>query len=133
VAALPLTGPTAGVAVLLERGGKVLLGRRVDDGLWGFPAGKLHWGEDPLACARRELLEECGLELEEAQFLTFTNDIYLGEGKHYVTFIYSGQARGEPELLEPEKCHEWCWFAWDEIPVERISCVSNLLGQGLRS
>jgi len=30
-----------------------------------LPAGKLEAGEDPLACAKRELVEECGYEADE--------------------------------------------------------------------
>ena len=34
----------------------------VDTPLWEIPAGKLEQGEDALACAKRELLEETGYE-----------------------------------------------------------------------
>src|SRR5436305_12135657 len=46
-----------GVQVLIERDGRVLLGRRRDDpgaGLWDIPGGFLHEGEDALAGLRRE-------------------------------------------------------------------------------
>lgn len=35
-----------------------------------IPAGKLDPGEDPLVCARRELLEETGMEAEQMAYLT---------------------------------------------------------------
>lgn len=35
-----------------------------------IPAGKLDPGEDPLTCARRELLEETGMEAEQMAYLT---------------------------------------------------------------
>ncbi len=45
---------------------KILLVRQyrhpVGTGLWEIPAGKLEEGEDALACAKRELLEETGHE-----------------------------------------------------------------------
>lgn len=54
------------VAAVVRRGGRYLLGRRPEHkrhgGLWEFPGGKLHEGEDFLAAARRELAEELDLE-----------------------------------------------------------------------
>ncbi|MDO4536656.1 MAG: NUDIX hydrolase [Coriobacteriales bacterium] len=57
------------------------------------PAGKLDPGEDPLACAHRELLEETGMEAERMAFLTtiatsvgFTDElihIYMATGLHF--------------------------------------------------
>ena len=35
-----------------------------DENSWELPAGTLEDGEDPLACARRELAEEAGLRAE---------------------------------------------------------------------
>lgn len=45
-----------GLEVLLERQWRYPLGRA----FWEVPAGKLDAGEEPLACARRELREETG-------------------------------------------------------------------------
>jgi len=38
--------------------------------IWEVPAGRLDKGEDPLACARRELLEETGATAEQVELLT---------------------------------------------------------------
>jgi len=57
--------PAVGVVTLME--GKVLWVRRAFEprkGLWSLPAGFLEWEEDPRAGARREALEETGLEME---------------------------------------------------------------------
>lgn len=37
---------------------------RKDDGAWSIPKGQIDPGEDPLAAARRELLEETGLTVD---------------------------------------------------------------------
>jgi 8-oxo-dGTP pyrophosphatase MutT (NUDIX family) len=57
--------------VLVRRGEGILILHRAHEGpdyagdwAWGPPAGARHPGEDPLACARRELLEETGLMLD---------------------------------------------------------------------
>jgi predicted NUDIX family NTP pyrophosphohydrolase len=51
-------GPT-GVEVLLVHPGGPYWVRR-DEGAWSIPKGELDDGEEPLACARRELAEELG-------------------------------------------------------------------------
>ena len=59
--------PTAGVAVIILEDGKILLGRRSRGrykGAWCIPCGHVEWGEDVRCAARREFLEETGLEVE---------------------------------------------------------------------
>ena len=52
--------------------------------LWEVPAGTLEPGEDPDACARRELLEEAGVSAERLQRLTsiFTTPGFTDEVIH---------------------------------------------------
>ena len=47
--------------ILLERQFRYPKGRH----FYELPAGKLEPGEPPLACAKRELIEECGFEADE--------------------------------------------------------------------
>jgi len=55
-------------AAVVWRGGKVLIARRPDEGLlgglWEFPGGKVEVGETAAQAARREVLEELGVEAE---------------------------------------------------------------------
>jgi predicted NUDIX family NTP pyrophosphohydrolase len=52
----------AGLEVLLAHPGGPFWARK-DDGAWSLPKGELLAGEDPLAAARREFLEETGADL----------------------------------------------------------------------
>lgn len=66
--------PGAVAIVALTDDGRICLVRQYRAALGRVtvevPAGKLSPGEDPLECARRELLEETGLEAEHMAFLT---------------------------------------------------------------
>jgi 8-oxo-dGTP diphosphatase len=59
--------PRVGSAVLVADSGRVLLGRRAKDpnrGKWVLPGGKVRPFESIADAARREALEETGLEIE---------------------------------------------------------------------
>ena len=51
--------------VLRDDGGRVLLIQRSDNRHWALPAGALEIGESIAECARREVLEETGLDATE--------------------------------------------------------------------
>lgn len=56
--------PIVAVLAVVIRGGEVLLVQRAnppDAGLWGFPGGKVEFGEPLLDAAARELAEETGV------------------------------------------------------------------------
>ena len=70
--------PVAAVIAVLLRGGEVLLVRRAhrpDAGRWGFPGGKIEFGESVQAAAARELYEETGVRAEPGASFT-TIDVF---------------------------------------------------------
>lgn len=57
--------PKSGVILAVKRGNKFLFQERLKHpyyGFWGFPSGKIRWGETILETAARELYEETGLQ-----------------------------------------------------------------------
>mmetsp|Transcript_4381 Transcript_4381/g.12582 ORF Transcript_4381/g.12582 Transcript_4381/m.12582 type:complete len:110 (+) Transcript_4381:616-945(+) len=72
-------------------------------------------------CARREVSEECNLDLQEPiRFGHVTNDPMPGEKKHYVTIFMLATCKVTdpvqvPENMEPEKCLGWKSYSWDEL------------------
>lgn len=126
--------PAVGVAVMVFREGKVLLGRRKGahgSGTWAFPGGHLEYGESIEECARREVMEETGLEIGCTSHQAFTNDVFVNENKHYATLFVRGEyISGEAEIMEPDKCEEWTWFRWGQFPEPLFLSLKNLLAQG---
>jgi 8-oxo-dGTP diphosphatase len=131
-----------GVAVILRNSlDEVLMGRRKGShgsGTWSFPGGHLEPGESVFRCASRELLEETGIPSHgspEFYFkkLTFTNDVFNSEGKHYVTLYVQGiwnTDLPEPRVIEPDKCAGWGWFRTPPSPL--FLPIENLLKDGFR-
>ncbi len=127
--------PRIGVAVIItDDDGGVLLGQRKNShgsGSWGFVGGHLEFGETPEQCARREALEEVGIDLGIIIAGPYTNDIFEEEAKHYVTLFMVTRYNEQPiQLLEPEKCEGWRWFAWDELPSDLFLPIVHLQDTG---
>lgn len=91
--------PGAVAVVALTDDGRICLVRQyrtaLDRVTVEIPAGKLTPGEDPLACAERELLEETGLTAERMAFLTTiaTSDGFCDEFIHL--YMATGLSIGE--------------------------------------
>jgi len=70
--------------------------------LWEIPAGTLDPGEDPEACARRELLEETGVTAARLQRLTsiWTTPGFTNEVIHL--YLATGLTTGEPSRERDE-------------------------------
>ncbi len=124
----------AGVGIVVLRGGKVLLGRRLGDpgrGTWSFPGGKPLERESLLDCARRELEEETGLRAEAGWLVGETLDAFPESRSLYRTrFVRVEQVRGEPAAREPEKTEAWSWHDWRTLPEPLFRPVASLVASG---
>ena len=126
--------PLVGVGVIVRRGDTVLLGRRLAEpgrGTWQFPGGKLEFGEDLFACARRETREEAGVTIVPRAQGPTVLDLFRRQRLHAVTiFVIADHGRGTPRALEPTKAADWRWFAWDALPRPLFRPIRSLLALG---
>ena len=84
--------------VLLERQFRYPLGREFIE----FPAGKIDPGEDTLACAKRELVEETGYTATEWHFVCTIHNAIAYSDEHLDIFLARGLTAGEAKLDEGE-------------------------------
>ncbi|CUI04385.1 NUDIX domain-containing protein [Massilia antarctica] len=84
--------------VLLERQFRYPLGKVFIE----FPAGKIDAGEEPLACAKRELQEETGYTATDWQFICTIHNAIAYSDEHLELFVARGLTAGQSRLDEGE-------------------------------
>ena len=112
----------AASVLCIDAEGRLLLGRRTDNRLWGYSGGSAELDERAEDCARRELYEEMGLIADELEFYCVNS----GPEAHYVypngDEVYNMDAvylcrawQGEPRPQAGE-VEELRWFAPNALP-----------------
>lgn len=96
------------------------MGRRIGPhgrGTWSVPGGYLEFGESWEDCAAREVMEECGITIQNIQFLTTVNNVFQTEKHHSITiFMASEWQSGEARTIEHDKFVDIGWFSFDKLP-----------------
>ena len=123
--------PTAS-AILLDEGGRVLLGRRGVEpflGFWDTPGGFAQPGESLEQWVRRELREEAGVEIEVGRLVAGVPDTYGPTGDATINAFFecrllSGEPRPDDDVAELR------WFAPVALPAAdelAFACVRTAL------
>lgn len=127
-------GIPTGVHIVCERDGQILLLRRAGtgffDGLYSLPGGHVEAGESVLAAARRELREETGLDVEAGNLAWLGVVHRLSDTNRIDFFLHARRWRGEPAILEPDKCDRLAWCATDALPATTVEYVRAALRAG---
>lgn len=116
-------------AVVVDDHGRILLLKhvfRTGTG-WGVPGGFIDEGEQPEAAIRRELLEETGLELEQADF-AFARTL---RKVNHVEIIFRCRPRGVASARGLE-IKELAWFTLDELPADLGHDQHQIIKRALR-
>ena len=104
------------VAAVLEREGRILIGRRKRTGKhplkWEFPGGKVEPGEDLRAALARELREELGIAADIGEEMD-RYEVRYGDGPPtLLVFLRVTRFQGEPRNLDFEQIG---WARPDEL------------------
>ena len=126
--------PKVGVGVFVLKDGKVLAGRRRGAhgaGTWGLVGGHLEFGETAEDCARREVREEFGFEIDNIRIGPYTNNYFETEEKHYITlFVIANYASGELTVKELDFVTDVHWSVWEDFPRPAFPSVESLIAIG---
>ncbi|HCC21862.1 TPA: hypothetical protein DEP86_00490 [Candidatus Uhrbacteria bacterium] len=75
-------------------------------------------------------MEETGLKANDLEFSNIVNDRSSDQNRLQIGFIIKS-IKGEPVLNEPDRCEEWKWFDFSELPSElfppHVRQIANFL------
>jgi len=109
--------PKVAVVAFILNGDKVLLVKRAVDpmkGAWAFPAGFMEYDEDPRETARREVLEETGLEVQIDRLIDVFHTPDDG-GAANIVIAYGATVVGGT-LLAADDAEVVEWFSKENLP-----------------
>ncbi|OMI90760.1 NUDIX hydrolase [Streptomyces sp. BBFR25] len=107
-------------AVVFDDEGRVLLGRRSDNGRWSLIGGIPEPGEQPAACAVREVEEETAVQcvverlvlVQALKPVTYDN----GDVCQFMDITFRCRAVGGEARVNDDESLEVGWFAVDALP-----------------
>lgn len=113
--------PIVGIGVIVLRQGEVLLIRRgkpPNEGMWSLPGGGQELGERAEEAARRELLEETGLEVGQLHLAANVDSItHDGEGRiqfHYTILDFAARWAGGTPRAGGDAAHA-AWVRFEDL------------------
>ena len=123
--------PRLVVAAALCRDGEVLISQRPQGkpgaGFWEFPGGKVEPGEGLEDALHRELEEELGVIVGEAQPVTFASDT---QGQIVLLLFLCRAWEGEPAGKEGQTMS---WVSLDELEQQKMLTLDEKMISPLRA
>jgi ADP-ribose pyrophosphatase YjhB (NUDIX family) len=121
--------PQVAVGALVIREKEVLLvqrGREPGAGQWALPGGRVHWGETLAQAAKREVLEETGIDIEVGHIIYTFDSITRDESGvirfHYVIIDFLARpVRPGVDPVPADDAADARWFNLDELLVYPVS------------
>jgi ADP-ribose pyrophosphatase YjhB (NUDIX family) len=97
---------------VIDDGGRVLLSKRADFGIWNLPGGRLDAGELLADGAAREVREETGVVAHVDRAV----GLYFSEGRSRMSVVYAGWPLGGVLKQRTDETLENRYFAQDALP-----------------
>ncbi|MFZ6028115.1 MAG: NUDIX domain-containing protein [Chloroflexota bacterium] len=107
--------PSFGVNTAIVQNGQILLTRRIDFDVWCLPGGSVEANESLAEAARRETLEEVGLDVRLTGLVgLYSRPGWLSQGLHIA--VFAGEIVGGALQCQASEVAEARFFALDELP-----------------
>ena len=107
-------------AFIINENGQLLLQKRnkePEKGYWSIPGGKLEWMETFEDAVKREVKEECDVEIKVEKLLGICDHIVKNDNQHWVSPSFLCTiTEGIPKIMEPTKHTDMKWFDLDRLP-----------------
>lgn len=123
-------------AVVVHEDGRLLLGRRSDNGLWAIVSGILEPGEQPARAAVREVLEETGIVAVVDGLAAVSADpdpVVYGNGDvaQYLDLTFLCRAVGGEACVGDDESTAVGWFAPDALPEPLVGSTRTRIARAL--
>lgn len=105
--------PVVGVAVVVLKDNKILIGKdtRKGSSVYGVPGGHWESGETIAECAKREVLEESGVACQDIKLISVYDFFRVDKNRSYVTIgMKAKYTSGELSDLQEEGRLNWGWY-----------------------
>lgn len=118
-------------SLISDEQGRVLLQKRRDSKLWGFPGGAQELGESIADTCRREVCEEVGLWVEPTRLIgvytspQFDRTYPNGDVVQMDIFFFECKVVGGALKRQKEEVLEIGWFDLDALPEMEKCCVAK--------
>ena len=127
------------VHMIITKDGKILMQKRKGSKLWpgyyALPAGHIDPGENQYDALTREAREELGIELNPDDiihsYVVLRRNYFEIDGKQlepYIDWYFEIEHfKGEPTIMEPNKCDELLWGDPKDLPEPFINYTGEFL------
>jgi 8-oxo-dGTP pyrophosphatase MutT (NUDIX family) len=123
-------------AVVVDDAGRVLLGRRSDNGRWAVVSGILEPGEQPAIAAAREVLEETGVTVEVDGLAAAATDDHVvvyanGDRAQYLDLTFACRPVAGVAHVADDESTDVGWFSPDALPEPLVDSSRDRIARAL--